>query len=54
MKYKTLGKTGIEVSQIGIGAWQLGGPLTLDGIDEGHPDPGRENVIKMIRDLGDI
>ena len=54
MKYVTLGKTGIEVSPITIGAWQLGGPLTFDGQPDGHPDPGKANVITMIRELGDL
>lgn len=54
MKYDSLGKTGISVSSIGIGAWQLGGPLILDGVHDGHPDPGKANVIKLIKDLGNL
>lgn len=54
MKHNPLGTTGIFVSPITIGAWQLGGPLTLDGKPDGHPDPGKENVVRMIRALGDL
>ncbi|MDZ8118072.1 aldo/keto reductase [Pontiella agarivorans] len=54
MKYNQLGKTGIEVSALTIGAWQLGGPLFFDGKPDGHPDPGKENVIRMIHELGDL
>ena len=54
MKNRILGKTSIEVSPITIGAWQLGGPLFFDGKPDGHPDPGKENVIRMIRELGDL
>jgi aryl-alcohol dehydrogenase-like predicted oxidoreductase len=54
MKPSTLGKTGIKVSPITIGAWQLGGPLFFDGKPDGHPDPGKENVLRMIRELGDL
>jgi len=54
MQLGTLGKTGIQVSPITIGAWQLGGPLFFDGKPDGHPDPGRENVIRMIHELGDL
>jgi aryl-alcohol dehydrogenase-like predicted oxidoreductase len=41
------------VSPITIGAWQLGGPLTLDGKPDGHPDPGEAHVIRLIHELGD-
>jgi aryl-alcohol dehydrogenase-like predicted oxidoreductase len=54
MKRNALGKTGIEVSPITIGAWQLGGPLFFDGKPDGHPDPGKENVIRMIHELGEL
>lgn len=49
-----LGSTGMEVSPITIGAWQLGGPLFFNGKPDGHPDPGRDHVIRMIRELGDL
>jgi aryl-alcohol dehydrogenase-like predicted oxidoreductase len=54
MKLRVLGRTGIRVSPITIGAWQLGGPLILDGKPDGHPDPGESNVIRMIHELGDL
>lgn len=54
MKLNELGSTGISVSPITIGAWQLGGPLFFDGKPDGHPDPGKENVIRMIHELGDL
>lgn len=53
MERRILGKTGLAVSPICIGAWQLGGPLTLDGQPDGHPDPGRDAVLRLIRTLGD-
>ena len=53
MERKTLGNTGIAVSPITIGAWQLGGPLFFEGKPDGHPDPGKENVTRMIHELGD-
>jgi len=53
MKLSALGKTGIDVSPITIGAWQLGGPLFFDGKPDGHPDLGKDNVIRMIHELGD-
>lgn len=54
MENRNLGNTGISVSPITIGAWQLGGPLFFNGKPDGHPDPGKDNVIRMIRELGDL
>jgi aryl-alcohol dehydrogenase-like predicted oxidoreductase len=54
MQPRVLGRTGISVSPITIGAWQLGGPLTLDGKPDGHPDPGEANVIRLTHELGDL
>jgi aryl-alcohol dehydrogenase-like predicted oxidoreductase len=35
MKYRPLGKTGIDVSEIGFGAWAIGGPVDLFGMPVG-------------------
>lgn len=32
---KTLGRTDIEVSALGLGCWAIGGPFTLDGLQDG-------------------
>jgi len=34
MNYRTLGRTGIEVSEVGYGAWGIGGTQWLGGTDE--------------------
>jgi aryl-alcohol dehydrogenase-like predicted oxidoreductase len=33
MRYRKLGRTGFEVSEIGYGAWGIGGGLWLGGTD---------------------
>jgi aryl-alcohol dehydrogenase-like predicted oxidoreductase len=53
MQRTTLGSTGLEVSPICVGTWQLAGPLTFDGEPDGHPDPGKENALRLIRELGE-
>ena len=54
MKMRILGKTGIKISEIGVGAWQLGGPLMLDGKADGHPELGRDYCIDLIRKCGEL
>jgi aryl-alcohol dehydrogenase-like predicted oxidoreductase len=54
MKRRPLGKTNLLVSEIGVGAWQLGGPLLLDGKVDGHPELGREYCVRLIREAGDL
>src|SRR5580698_5592750 len=34
MRYRRLGRTGIEVSEIGYGAWGIGGKMWLGGTDD--------------------
>lgn len=53
MRKRALGRTGMEVTEIGIGAWQIGGPLLLDGRADGHPDIGADAAICLIRELGE-
>ena len=49
-----LGLTDLMVSPICIGSWQLGGPVTFDGKPDGHPDPGKKKVLRMIAELHDL
>jgi aryl-alcohol dehydrogenase-like predicted oxidoreductase len=53
MQLVPFGKTGLLVSPLCIGTWQLAGPLWFDGVPDGHPDPGRDNVLNMIAALAD-
>ena len=53
MTLRTLGKTGLQVSPLCVGTWQLAGPVNFDGKPDGHPDPGKENAIRLIQELGE-
>jgi aryl-alcohol dehydrogenase-like predicted oxidoreductase len=55
MRYRQLGKTGITVSEIGFGAWAIGGPVDLFGIPVGWGVvDDRESITAIHRalDLG--
>jgi aryl-alcohol dehydrogenase-like predicted oxidoreductase len=54
LEHRVLGRTGVRVSAIGVGTWQLSGPLDLGGRPDGYPDPGREAVIRLVRECGDL
>ena len=54
MDYRILGRTGLRVSVIGMGSWQLSGPLDVNGQADGFPDIGRDAVIQLIQACGDL
>jgi aryl-alcohol dehydrogenase-like predicted oxidoreductase len=54
MEYRILGQTGLKVSVLGIGSWQLSGPVVIDGQADGFADVGQEQAIAIIRGCGDL
>ncbi|NJK41702.1 MAG: aldo/keto reductase [Acaryochloridaceae cyanobacterium SU_2_1] len=54
MDYRVLGQTGLRVSALGIGGWQLSGPLVVDGMADGFPDLGRDSAVTLIHACGDL
>ena len=48
MEHRKIGNTGVSVSVVGIGAWQMGGPDTPDGIGHGWGDVDDERSIAII------
>jgi aryl-alcohol dehydrogenase-like predicted oxidoreductase len=54
MEYRILGKTGLEVSALGIGTWQLSGPIYVDGKADGFPDIGAEQAQRLIAGCADL
>lgn len=58
MKYRPLGKTGLEVSEIGLGAWQIGGALKayfegMGWISHGWGEADDDDSIRLIEACGD-
>ena len=55
MQYRTLGRTGIRVSEIGFGAWAIGGSAEASGVPIGwgkSSDDDSLAAIRRARDLG--
>ena len=48
MKYRTLGRTGLSVSEIGLGTLSIGGPFRLGGFDFGRGDVFDRDSEKMV------
>jgi aryl-alcohol dehydrogenase-like predicted oxidoreductase len=49
MVYRVFGKTGWRISQVGLGCWQFGGPIMLDGKPDGWPGVSDEESIATIK-----
>jgi aryl-alcohol dehydrogenase-like predicted oxidoreductase len=54
VEYRQLGRTGLEVSALGVGTWQLSGPVTIDGRPDGFPDVGRSAAVRTIQACADL
>ncbi len=46
---RVLGRSGIEVSEIGFGCWAIGGPVTLDGKPDGWGDVDDDESVAAVR-----
>ena len=49
MVYRTFGKTGWQVSQVGVGCWQFGGAITIDGKPDGWSGASDEESVATIK-----
>lgn len=59
MQYRDLGRTGLRVSEIGFGAWEIGGPLrahfeSLGWISHGWGEVDDEESIRLIHACSDL
>lgn len=54
MDYRTLGKTELKVSDVGFGAWAIGGPAMAGNIPIGWGDVNDEDSRKAIRKAFDL
>ncbi len=54
MKRRTLGRTGIEVSELGVGCWGIGGPMERDGTISGYGAVDDRESIRMLRHALDL
>ena len=48
MRVRTLGKTGIKVSEVGFGAWAIGGPAELGGLAVGWAKADDRDSIRAL------
>lgn len=48
MRVRTLGKTGIKVSEVGFGAWAIGGPAALGGLAVGWGEADDRDSIRAL------
>src|SRR5581483_11249451 len=46
---RTLGRSGIEVSALGLGCWAIGGPFLLDGLPDGWGDIDDAESLRAIQ-----
>lgn len=46
---RVLGRSGIEVSALGLGCWAIGGPMIYDGMADGWGDVDDNESIKALR-----
>ena len=55
MNYRSLGKTGLKISEVGFGAWAIGGPSDAAGVQWGWGETPEHEAIGALhraRDLG--
>lgn len=49
MQYRTLGRTGLKVSEVGFGAWAIGGPSQLGALEIGWGETDDRQSLRAIQ-----
>lgn len=48
MQYRTLGRTGLEISEVGFGAWAIGGPSKLGALEIGWGETDDARSLRAV------
>ena len=51
---RVLGRSGIEVSALGLGCWAIGGPWTMDGVQAGWSAVDDDESVRALRSALDL
>lgn len=48
MRYRELGRTGLRVSEVGVGAWGIGGAMMVNGLPQSYGETDDAEGIRML------
>ena len=54
MRYRTLGRTGLKVSEVGFGAWAIGGPSSLGEVQIGWGEVNDATSVRALETAFDV
>ena len=54
MRFRAFGKTGVKVSEVGFGAWAIGGPARLGNAEVGWGKVNDKQSIQVLEKAFDL